>query len=198
MTKKPIFTYLAALTILALLILTLSRNITASAYFPLDQQQAASAIANQARLIGLQESDPIITRSQELWWQAQNEFNYDRDLIATAIYHEAWGGCSDRHRELVGAVIYNRTNSPVWPDTVYEVLTSPGQYAKDMTAEKNRNKAMADPEIWAHCQSIAEKVLRGEVDCPEDVVYQSNTKQGKVYEVHETSYSVSYFCYGRA
>jgi hypothetical protein len=190
MTKK-IITVLTT----ALLIVT-----TATAYQPLEQQEVAHEIAELARSINLLESDPIIQGAQEIWWLAQNEFDYDRDLIATAIYHEAWGGCSDRHRELVGAVIYNRTNSPVWPDTIYEVLAAPKQYTKDFVTPNTKawNKARENSEIWVHCQSIAEKVLRGEVNCPSNVVYQSNSIQGKIYETHKTSYSTTYFCYGMA
>ena len=185
---------------IAMLITMFIITTTATAYQPLEQQKEASDIANQARARGLSETDPIITRAKTLWWSAQNEFNYDRDLMATAIYHEAWGGCSDRHRELVGAVIYNRMNSSVWPDTVYEVIAAPGQYSKDIVTPNSDawNEARENPEIWLHCQSIAEKVLRGEVDCPTDVVYQSNSVQGTVYEKHVTSYSTTYFCYGKA
>lgn len=190
MSKKLIVIIMSALFI----------TTTAAAYQPLEHQQIAQDIAVQARSMGLPETDPIITRAKELWWSAQNEFNYDRDLIATAIYREAWGDCSNRHRELVGAVIYNRMNSSVWPNTVYGVIVSPGQYSKDIVTPNSGawNKARGNPEVWIHCQSIAEKVLRGQVVCPSNVVYQSNSVQGKVYERHDTSYSTTYFCYGKA
>lgn len=186
--------------LIAILICTVFITTTASAYQPLEQQQVAQNIATQARGLGLPESDPIITRAQELWWAAENELNYDRDLIATTIYHEAWGDCSDRHRELVGAVIYNRVLSPLWPNSVYEVLAAPGQYSKELVTPNSKawNKARENPTIWAHCQAIAEKVLNGEVVCPRNVVYQSNSVQGSVYETHKTSYSTTYFCFGKS
>lgn len=186
--------------LIVLFICTVCFTTSAIAYQPLEQQQVAQETAAQARANGLPETDPMIIKAKELWWSAQNEFNYDRDLIATTIYHEAWGGCSDRHRELVGAVIYNRMNSPVWPNAVYEVIAAPGQYSKALVTPNSDawSKARENPEIWLHCQWIAEKVLKGAVDCPANVVYQSNSVQGKVYERHDTSYSKTYFCYGKA
>jgi len=181
-------------TAITILLMTVS----VSAYQPVEQQEAARSIAEQARSLGLPEDDPIIKRAQALWWEAEELKAWDRDLIAAAIYHEAWGGCSDRHRELVGAVILNRVLSDVWPDTVYDVLTQPGQYAVN---PKNKIwwKAKEDDTIWRECQNIAERVLAGEVACAYNVMYQSNFKQGSgVYEVHKTSYSVTYFCYGKS
>lgn len=182
------------LTVLMLLLMTVS----ASAYEPVEHQEAASGIAEQARGLGLPESDPIIVRAQELWWEAQERIAWDRDLIAAAIYHEAWGGCSDRHRELVGGVILNRVLSSVWPNTVYDVLAAPGQYAINPKS-KIWWDAKKDDTIWRECQNIADRVLAKKVEIASNVVYQSNFKQGTgVYEVHRTSYSVSYFCFGKA
>ena len=171
-----------------------------AAYLQFENQEQAHERANQLRDEGAAEDDPRIKAEKDIWWLAQNQFWYERDLVATAIYIEAWGGCSDRHRELVGSVIYNRLNSDVWPDSIYEILAAPRQYSKSYVTPGSRawDSARADQEIWAHCRSIAEKVLRGEVECPPNVVYQSNEKQGKVYEKYYTPYSVTYFCYGKS
>lgn len=169
-----------------------------AAYEPNDQKERAHEIAEMARSLGLPESDPIIVRAKELWHEADEEFQYDRDLIATVIYNEAWGGCTDRHKELVGAVVLNRVNSSLFPDTVYDVIAQPGQYHIGYVTPNHLyyNRARANEDIWKQCQALAAKALRGEVECDPNVVFQANFKQGKgVYEVCYTSYSVSYFCY---
>lgn len=53
----------------------------------------------------------------------------DLELLACAIYTEVGGNCEDCLR-YCGDVILNRVDSPKFPDTIYEVLTQPGQYAK--------------------------------------------------------------------
>lgn len=163
------------------------------------QQDQAHEIAEIARQMGLPEDDPIIVRASELWREADTDFQTDRDIIATVVYNEAWGGCTERHRELVSAVVVNRVNSDLFPDTVYDVVTQPGQYLKAYATPGSRywNEARADPDIWAECQRIAAKVLNGEIECPENVLYQAEGTQGTgTYETAATSYSTTYFCYG--
>ena len=169
----------------------------AAEYQPATQKEQAHEIAEAARSLGLLESDPIITRAQDLWNEADLQFQNDRDLIATVIYNEAWGGCTDRHRELVGAVILNRMNSGIYPATVYDVIVQPGQYLKAYATPNSYYwlRARADPDIWQHCQEIAAKVLNGEVACDDNVMYQANFRQGTdTYETCYTNYSVTYFC----
>lgn len=165
----------------------------------LQQKNQAHEIAELARQMGLPEDDPIIVRAQELWWEADADFQTDRDIIATVVYNEAWGGCTDRHRELVAAVVVNRVNSTQFPNTVYDVVVQPGQYHKAYATPGSRywNAARADPTSWAECQRVAAKALNGEVECPTNVFYQAEGTQGSgTYETAATSYSTTYFCYG--
>ena len=170
----------------------------AAEYQPATQKTQAHEIAEAARALGLSETDPIIVRAKELWNEADSQFQNDRDIIATVIYNEAWGGCTDRHRELVGAVILNRMCSNIYPATVYDVVVQPGQYLKAYATPDSVYwiKARANSEDWLHCQELATKVLNGEVTCDDDVMYQANFRQGSsVYETCYTSYSVTYFCH---
>lgn len=163
------------------------------------QQDQAHQIAELARQMGLSEDDPIISRARQLWWDADADFKNDRDIIATVIYNEAWGGCSNRHRELVGAVVANRVKSTLYPNTVYDVVVQPGQYASAYVTPGSGcwNAARAEQSVWAECQRIASRAINGEVDCPTNVFYQAECTQGYgVYEVCSTSYSTTYFCYG--
>lgn len=122
----------------------------------------------------------------------------DIDIIATVVYNEAWCGCTDRHRDLVAAVVCNRVKSDKFPDSVFDVVTQKGQYLKSYAYAESAAgiAARADPDIWAECREIARRALCGEVDCPEDVLYQSEFVLGRIYEASWTSYSTTYFCYG--
>lgn len=170
------------------------------AYRPQTTKDTAHEIAELARSLGLPEDDPIIVRAKEIWWGADEEFCNDRDIIATVVYNEAWGGCSDRHRELVAAVVVNRVASELFPDSVTEVVGQKGQYhpAYIYAGSIYGQRARADAEVWAECQDIASCALLGEVECPADVLYQAEFVQGTagVYETHETTYSTTYFCFG--
>lgn len=170
------------------------------AYRPQEAKDTAHEIAELARSLGLPEDDPIIVRAKELWWGADEEFCADRDIIATVVYNEAWGGCSERHRELVAAVVVNRVASELFPDSVAEVVGQKGQYhpAYVYAGSIYGQRARADAEVWAECQDIASRALLGQVECPAGVLYQAEFLQGtaEVYETHETTYSTTYFCFG--
>lgn len=160
-----------------------------------ERQQQMHDIAEQARAAGLAEDNPIIVEASRIWWEENNRTYTDEEvrIIATVVYYEAWGGCTDRHRELVAAVVCNRVKSDLFPDTVYDVVAAPGQYLK---AYADGTMKVPD-EAWDTCKAIAEKALRGEVDCPDDVLFQAEFRQGVgTYEVCKTSYSTTYFCYG--
>ncbi|MEA4896147.1 MAG: cell wall hydrolase [Oscillospiraceae bacterium] len=159
------------------------------------KQDQAHEIAETAREMGLSETDPIIVRAKEIWDAEQLQYFLDRGIIATVIYNEAWAGCTERHRELVAAVIMNRVKSDKFPDTVYDVVAQKGQY---LIGYANGDPHYTPPlEVRKECEAIAELALRGEIDCPDNVLYQAEFKQGTgVYEVCKTSYSTTYFCYG--
>lgn len=126
------------------------------------------------------------------------DFERDVDIVAVLIFNEGWFGTSLRHKELDGAVVYNRVNSDLFPNTVYEVVTQDGQYCPAYADPDSiySQQARADPEIWETCREIARRALSGDVDCPENVVFQAEFVQGSgIYETHYTSYSVTHFCY---
>lgn len=161
-------------------------------------QKTSHEIAELARSLGLAEKDPIIVRAKELWLDANEKFIRDRDIIATVVFNEAGYGGSDRHMELVAAVVCNRVKSSEFPNTVYEVVIAPKQYKPEYVDPNSYHgqRARKAPN-WEKCQAIAAKALRGEIVCPSDVFFQANFIQGKsIYEIHYTSYSTTWFCYG--
>lgn len=195
MNIQTVIKRIAAVTLVATLVW-----MWLGAYQPQETKDTAHEIAELARSLGLGEDDPIIVRARELWWGADEEFCADRDIIATVVYNEAWGGCSERHRELVAAVVVNRVASELFPNTVTEVVAQKGQYhpAYVYAGSIYGQRARADAEVWAQCQDIASRALLGEVECPSDVLYQAEFVQGSagVYKTHETTYSTTYFCFG--
>jgi len=168
------------------------------------RQDKAHEIAELAREIGLAEDNPIIVEASRIWWEEQYAVparwwtEEDRDIIARVIYNEAGYGCTERHMELVGAVIVNRVESPLYPDTVYGVVTQAGQYhASYADAGSYYGRRARESDRWEYCCDLAERALNGEVDCPDNVLYQANFRQGAgVYEYGYTSYSTTFFCYG--
>lgn len=204
-----------------------------------EKQQTAHEIAEMARELGLEETDPIIVRAQELWWedyeaslangeamQAQEQpdilepfddaqdnvvaeteepveqpvwyTQQDIDIIASVVYNEAGYDTTDRHKELVAAVVVNRVLDPRFPSSVYGVVTQPYQYYVPYAQYGSyyMNRAMQS-DIWQGCCDIAVRALNGEIECPPNVLFQANFTQGNgVYEYGYTSYSTTYFCYG--
>lgn len=177
------------------------------------RKDAAHEIAEQARALGLPEDDAIIVRAKELWYEAANTpvieeeeevmeeqpaeevpTYTDEDLycLANLIYYEA-RGCSDRHQQLVAQVCINRSKDSRFPDTIKECIEQPGQYAAWYTT--------ANPPLEQRHIDNARAALEGNVDCPSDVIFQAEFKQGTgVYEVSkvDTGYyqSTTYFCHG--
>ena len=175
-------------------------SITDYIYY-VDRMDRAHELAEKARAEGCEEDSDIIAQCREIWWKAYDEFCYDRDIIATTVYNEAWYKCSDRHRELVAAVVVNRRDDTKWfdyADTIYEVVTAPGQYnPKYANSDSYQGRiAREDPEAWAICQEIAARALKYEVDVPSTVLFQAEFIQGdEIYEIQQTGYSTKYFCH---
>ena len=121
----------------------------------------------------------------------------DIDRVASVVYNEAGNGTERRHKELVAACVVNRVNSPWMGSNIYEVITCPNQYlpAYAQYGSYYMNRAM-NADNWEECKEIAEKALKGEIDCPYDLVFQAEFVQGRgVYESYRTKYGPTYFCY---
>lgn len=181
--------------IIIIAFLLIQSAVAKTSYAWTDKQEQAHEIAELAREMGLPEDNPIITEAQKIWQAEDLQFQLDRDIIATVIYNEAWGGCTERHRELVAAVIMNRVKSDKFPDSVYDVVAQKGQY---LLGYANGDPHYTPPkDVLEECRVIAAGALLGEIECPDNVLYQAEFKQGTgVYEVCKTSYSTTYFCYG--
>lgn len=119
--------------------------------------------------------------------------SYTKDdlfYLAAAVCQEA-GGESEEMQLLVANVIINRVNSPLYPNTIYKVLTQPGQYGT-MCRDGVSFPSWATKETKERCYNVANRILNGERYCPKSVLYQAEFKQGSgVYKEIDGMY----FCY---
>lgn len=124
----------------------------------------------------------------------QKVINYTQEdlfYLAAAICREA-GGQSEEIQMLVANVIINRVNSPLFPNTIYEVLTQRMQYGM-MWRDGISFPDWANENDKDHCMSVAKRILDGERVCPENVVFQAEFIQGSgIYKQFGNDY---YFCY---
>lgn len=130
------------------------------------RQHKAHQIAELARELGLPEDGAIIAEASRVWWAEQE----DARIIANVIAHEA-PYCTARHQQLVAQVILNRVADPRFPDTVREVIEQPGQYHPSYTQSLPTYSTASPEEL--RCFDAAVTALMGGVDCPADVIFQS-------------------------
>ena len=108
------------------------------------------------------------------------------ELLAEVMFHENWNTDPEHLAAYyTGAVVMNRVNSDVWPDTIRDVLYQSGQYS---TTRKFFTK-----ELPGECLEMAKRIIEeGTPDVPATVVFQSMRKQGSgVWQKVNTDY----FCY---
>ena len=116
----------------------------------------------------------------------------DLFLLAKIIYAEAgshW--LSDEWKMAVGEVVLNRAASPLFPDSIAEVVYQPGQY------QGSGSEAFAKMLPDRRCAQAALRLLMGErVLNDETVLFQANFVQGsRVHTaMHDSILGWTYFC----
>lgn len=125
--------------------------------------------------------------------KVKEEPQYTKDelyLLSHLIQGEAGSDfITDEHQQLVGRVVVNRVKSDKYPDTLKEVIYQKGQYQCTTNGQFDKNPSK-------RAIKNAKLVLEGKVDCPENVIYQAEFKQGSgVYKKIETIISTTFFCY---
>lgn len=155
-----------------------------------DLQQSNSIIFAQKRAIK-RKNELIATLEENLEKQkrANNVSTVnenDIELLAKLINAEAgseW--CSYEMKRLVGIVAINRTKNKAFPNSLIDVIYQPGQYA--CVIDGNIKKT--PPE---ECYIIAKDLLKNGYDEPEDIIWQSEFKQGKhIYKKVQNMYFCS-------
>ena len=154
------------------------------------RQDALHEAADMLRAAGLTDDDPAIVALSEAWWAEQESL----DIVARVVQGEA-GACPWMHQVAVAAVVVNRVASPYFPDTVREVVASPGQYTTLYLS--------GFEQTTRQCYEAAKKALDGESGVPEDVIWQAEFVQGtEIWWISKVDTgwfaSTTYFCRGVA
>lgn len=154
------------------------------------RQDALHEAADILRSCGYADDSDVIKTIQAEWRAEQEKL----DIIAKVIAHEAppeW--CEWDHSVAVGVVVLNRVASPLFPNTVREVVAAPGQYLRSYTYD------FADTSRIAY--EAAAAALDGAHDVPEDCYWQDTHVQGaaiwRAFTVDTGWYrSTTYICRG--
>ena len=154
------------------------------------RQEALHEAADILRSCGYAEDSEVI-RAIQADWRAEQE---KLDIIAKVIDHEAppaW--CEWEHSVAVGVVVLNRVASPLFPDTVRDVVAAPGQYLRSYTYGFDDTSRVA--------YEAAAAALDGAHEVPEDCYWQDTHVQGaaiwRAYTVDTGWYrSTTYICRG--
>lgn len=98
---------------------------------------------------------------------------------------------TDEHKQLVASVVVNRTNSPEFPDTIYDVVYQKRQYSLVGT-EYFENLIPSESSV-----RNALYVLENGSIAPKTVVFQAEFKQGSgIYKTYTPEkLGTTYFCY---
>lgn len=148
--------------------------------------EEAEARSDEIEITAYAEETPI--------WEAAGLTWTEYCSMCYCNYRESGPGCSREHQQSQAAVILNRVWSDRFPDTVYEVLTQPGQYSGNYI--RDSLDGIPEENIDA-----VNSVLAGEFILPADVVWQANFMQGTyvyaTYYVNSDGFkSTTYFCGG--
>lgn len=160
-----------------------------------DRQDKIITVINNLIDFGITEDHPIIYDLWTIWLYDTEEIK----ILANTVWYESQG-CTDRHQQLVAQVVMNRVARQDFPNTIREVVIAPRQYQKFYV--DNLPCYFESSEEMKRCFHNAVKAYRGEVDCPSNVVFQSNdSKLGmRNYETikFESPWfkSTTYFNYG--
>ena len=178
-------------------------------------QAQAHLTAETLRKRGYADSSPYIQAAKSTWNNAQKAIvgyqklskytDEDIRILATTVWYEA-GSTMEQLREYVAQVVLNRVADKRFPDTIYSVISQPGQYAMNYTTA-SATQAIKDKDAkngtynYATCVATAKKAMMGMVDMPSNVIFQANFKQGTgvwkaIYYNSGYFSSTSYFCYG--
>lgn len=115
--------------------------------------------------------------------------------LAAVIWQEAGSTyCSDTLQYYVGNVVLNRVDSPDFPNSIRNVITSRGQYGTMYWSGVSIPNAKDPITAGAieRCYDKARKLLEGYRPLPKNVVYQAGFVQGS--GVHSCVDGM-YFCY---
>lgn len=160
-----------------------------------ERQDRITQVINNLIDFGIAEDHPII-------YDLQTVLLYDTEdvkILANTVWYESQS-CSNRHQQLVAQVVMNRVIRNDFPNSIKEVIVAPRQYQKFYV--NNLPCYFESSEEMKRCFHNAVKAYRGEVDCPANVVFQSNNPNLGIGNYETIKFespwfkSVTYFNYG--
>ncbi|MDA1317171.1 MAG: cell wall hydrolase [bacterium] len=108
-------------------------------------------------------------------WTGDFSDDTDQVILARALFGEARNTLvPDEARIAIGWVVKNRVESSGWPNTYWEVITTPSQFSSFNIGDDNRlfvedplhkNNAI-DKKAWEHTYDLAKKIIEGEITDP--------------------------------
>ena len=135
-------------------------------------QTTANQIANLARGMGLQETNPIIQEASRIWWaeeqakqeraeaerQAFLDAHYsDAVMMAKTMYGEAKGIGDKRELSMIAWTILNRVDSGIFGGSISAVITSRSQFAYRASAPTVNQKGV---DLLALSQDVLSRWYR--------------------------------------
>lgn len=156
------------------------------------RQAALHEAAELLRSVGYTDDSDEIKALSAAWWKEQENLC----IIAKTIQHEANPEyCEWEHSVAVGAVICNRVTSELFPNTVKDVVSAPGQYLASY--------CYGFENVPRKCYEAAKAALDGNHDVPADAYWQAEFPQGasiwKTFRVDTGYYaSTTFICRGVA
>lgn len=168
----------------------------------IENQSIAHQMAECARKLGYPEDCEIIRTAQQRWKQEkqkemelQSSKSYtEEDLYWLSRIISAEAGCTwipDWVQIAVGSVVLNRVNSPLYPNTIKDVIFQPGQYGPAWSG-------MIYYEPQSRCVENAKYLLENGSQIPNNVFGQSGETWGKeIYAIYYDSVlgTTMYFTY---
>lgn len=158
-----------------------------SSYPPINTEKENKAVIKEKKN-KLKTKNKIINKvapkKEEVKKQSYTE--EELNLLSHLIFGETGADyCSDENQIAVASVVLNRVKNKNFPNTIREVIFQKGQYA--CTWDGNFDKTPNERAI-----KNARFVLENGSQIPENVIWQSQFKQGKgVWKLIQTHY----FCY---
>lgn len=186
-TKIQIHNYVFAIVLifaLASIIFSSSYNVYINRKNVPDCMSATQSDITKSESINNTTSKPSISK-------CKNYTSNDVFYLAAVICQEA-GGESLEAQQLVASVVLNRVESPLFPNSIKDVLLQKSQYGL-MWKYGIKFPEWADNGTINKCKKIAKRMLETDKKtCPKNVLYQAEFKQGSgVYKEVDGIY----FCY---
>lgn len=155
-----------------------------------EQEQTISGLESETESL-----ETIVYNYNESGERDSDYTNEDKTILAATIYAENY--INGRYEmALTGSVVINRKNSPLYPNTIKDVVFQvDGEYEQYAKRTKNivERVLRGEETIPSECHDLAENLLKYGSITPSNVFYQAHFKQGTGVFWEKDG---EYFCFG--